>query len=98
MELISLQLNTKIYILRGLFGLLTSIICITMELKDSIGVMFGIAVYMLTIPLIKRILKIKPSDLKAPEQLYINGLAPYLALWLIPWIVTYTFRIPHPAP
>jgi len=98
MELMTMQLETKIYVLKGIFGLLTSMICITLDLRDIIGLMFGIAIYIISIPLIKRILKIKPLDLKAPEQLYINGLAPYLTLWLIPWIVAYTFRIPHPTP
>ncbi|MCS7367586.1 MAG: hypothetical protein NDF52_06880 [archaeon YNP-WB-062] len=90
--------DDKIYLFRGVFGLLTAIICITLNLSGGTGVMLGLTMYILTIPLIRRVLKIKPSDLKMPENLYISGLAPYLALWLITWITVYTFQVPHPFP
>lgn len=93
-----MRLDTKIYFLKGLFGLLTSTICIILKLEGGIGLMFGILMYFLSISVIRHILRIKPSDITSPEQLYLNGLAPYLALWLLPWIVVYTFQFKHPIP
>jgi len=93
-----LNADNKIYLFRGLFGLLTAAICITLNLSGEAGLILGSTMYIATIPLIRRVLKIKPSDLKMPENLYISGLAPYLALWLITWITVYTFQVPHPLP
>lgn len=90
--------DTKIYILRGIFGLITAIICVIMDLRDFPGIMFGLAMYILTIPIIRNVLKIKASNLTAPEQIYLNGLAPYLAIWIITWTIVYTFQIPHLKP
>ena len=85
--------DVKVYILRGLFGLLAAIICTVFNLTGSIGIGVGVLIYATTLLAIKYILKLTPNDFKTPEQVYINGLAPYLSLWLITWIIAYNFLI-----
>ncbi|RLE51888.1 MAG: hypothetical protein DRJ26_05300 [Candidatus Methanomethylicota archaeon] len=82
---------TKVYILRGILGLIASTICVALNLTGSLGLAVGIFLYGLSFPIMKHVLKLTPSDFRGPEEIYFNGLAPFLALWIIPWVILYNF-------
>ncbi len=84
----------KVYLLRGLLGLLSSVICIAFKLTGNLGLSVGIFMYGFSFLIMKHILKMRPSDFKGPEEIYFNGLAPFLAFWIIPWVVFYNFIFP----
>ncbi|MCS7374628.1 MAG: hypothetical protein NDF56_06595 [archaeon GB-1845-036] len=86
--------NMKVYILRGIFGLLAAIICIGLKLTGMLGLSVGIFLYGLTLPAIKHLLKLKVEDFRGPEEIYFNGLAPFLAGWIITWSIVYAFQNP----
>ncbi len=84
----------KVYLLRGFLGFLAAVICILLNLTGSLGLSVGIFLYGFSFPIMKHILKMKPSDFKGPEEIYVNGLAPFLAFWIIPWVIFYNFISP----
>ncbi len=82
---------TKVYLLRGILGLIASTICIALNLTGTLGLAVGIFLYGFSFPIMKHVMKLSELDFKGPEEIYFNGLAPFLALWIIPWVIIYNF-------
>lgn len=82
---------TKVYVTRGILGLISAIICTALQLTGSLGIAVGIFIYGLSFYIIKHVLKLSKSDFTGPEEIYFNGLAPFLAFWIIPWVILYNF-------
>ena len=82
---------TKVYITRGILGLISAIICTAFELTGGLGIAVGIFIYGLSFYIVKYVLKLSKSDFAGPEEIYFNGLAPFLAFWIISWVILYNF-------
>ncbi len=83
----------KVFWIKVFLGLIVGFILGILRVVGWIGVGVGLGIMFATYPICLYLFKINPENVGGKRKLFTNGLLQYFLLWLVIWILIYTFTV-----
>jgi hypothetical protein len=87
---LKLKPSSLVYWTRIGLAVLTTILCLTLQLSEIRGITLGVLMYIVSYYLIRYGLGVEPKSVGGGNKLFTIGIGSYFLVWLFTWALFYT--------